>query len=64
MFKINPMRAWVVQLVKHPTLDFGSGHDLRVVRLIPKSDSMLSVEPAADSLSPSLGSSPAHFLYI
>ena len=27
--------AWVAQLVKHPTLDFGSGHDLRVVRLSP-----------------------------
>jgi len=23
---------WVAQSVKHPTLDFGSGHDLRVVR--------------------------------
>ena len=22
--------AWVAQLVKHPTLDFGSGHDLIV----------------------------------
>jgi len=25
--------TWMVQLVKHPTLDFGSSHDLRVVRL-------------------------------
>ena len=24
--------AWVAQLVKHLTLDFGSGHDLRVMR--------------------------------
>lgn len=24
--------ACVAQLAKHPTLDFGSGHDLRVVR--------------------------------
>ena len=23
--------SWVAQLVKHPTLDFGSGHDLGVV---------------------------------
>jgi len=23
--------AWVAQSVKHPTLDFGSGHDLRIV---------------------------------
>ena len=27
--------AWVTQLVKHPTLDFGSGHDLRVLRSSP-----------------------------
>ena len=24
--------AWVAPTVKHPTLDFGSGHDLRVAR--------------------------------
>ena len=23
--------TWVVQSVKHPTLEFGSGHDLRVM---------------------------------
>ena len=27
--------AWVAQLIKHLTLDFGSGHDLGVVRLSP-----------------------------
>ena len=27
--------AWVAQLVKRPTLDFGSGHDLKVVRSNP-----------------------------
>ena len=27
--------TWVVHLVRHPTLDFGSGHDLRVVRSSP-----------------------------
>ena len=27
--------AWVAQLVKHLTLDFHSGHDLRVVRSSP-----------------------------
>ena len=27
--------AWVAQWVKHPTLEFGSGHDLRVMRLSP-----------------------------
>ena len=26
---------WGAQLVKHPTLDFASGHDRRVVRLNP-----------------------------
>ena len=27
--------TWVAQVVKHPTLGLGSGHDLRVVRLSP-----------------------------
>jgi len=31
----------VAQSVKRPTLDFGSGHDLRVVRSIPVSGSTL-----------------------
>ena len=31
--------AWVAQLLKCPTLDFGSGHDLRVVKLSPISGS-------------------------
>lgn len=44
--------AWVAQLVKHPTLDFGSGHDLRVLRLSPVSGSALNGEPGWDSLSP------------
>ena len=38
--------AWVVQSVKCLTLDFGSGHDLRVVRWSPASGSMLSGESA------------------
>ena len=38
--------VWVVQLVKHPTLDFGLGHDLMVVRLSPALGSALSMEPA------------------
>ena len=29
--------AWVAQSTKCPTLDFGSGHDLRVIGLSPKS---------------------------
>ena len=47
--------AWGAPLIKRPTLDFGLGHDLMVRRL--KSYVGLradSVEPAWDSLSPSL----------
>ena len=42
----------MAQLVEHLTLDFGSGHDPRVMGSSPMSGSMLSVEPAWDSLSP------------
>ena len=38
--------AWVAQSAKCPTLNFGSGHDLRVVRSSPMSGSALGVEPA------------------
>ena len=35
--------AWVMQLVEHPTLGFGSGHDLRVLEsLSPASGSLFS----------------------
>ena len=37
--------------VKHPVLDFGSGHDLTVLRLSPTSGSEPGVEPTWDSLS-------------
>ena len=40
----------MAQLVKLPTLDFGSGHDLRVVELSPTLDSVLGIESAWDSL--------------
>ena len=50
---------WVSQLVKRPTLDFGSGHDFTVHEFKPHlglcADSM---EPAWDSLSPSLSAPP------
>ena len=36
----------MAQSVKHPTLDFGSGHDLRVVGSSPTSGSVLSAESA------------------
>ena len=38
--------AWMAQSVKCPTLDFVSGHDLRVLRLSPTVGSALDVEPA------------------
>jgi len=40
----------VVQLVKHPTLGFGSGADLGVMGSSPMSGFALSVESAGDSL--------------
>ena len=45
--------AWVAQSVEHPTLDFGSGHDL-VVRGIESHIRLCAdgAEPAWDSLSP------------
>ena len=42
--------TWVAQSVEHPTLDLGSGPDLRVE---------MSVQPAWDSLSLSLSLSPS-----
>ena len=46
--------VWVA-VIQHLTLDFGLGHDLRVVGLSPMLGSMLGVEPAWDSLSLSTG---------
>ena len=55
--------TWVVLWVKLPTLNFGSGHDLRVVGSSPTSGSGLSGESAWDSLSPSPSAlPPAHAL--
>ena len=49
--------------LKDPTLDFGSHHDVTVVRLIPTLGSILSVELAWDSLSLPLSRSlPPAFL--
>ena len=39
----------MAQLVDHPTLDFGSGHDLRVMGSSPVLGSVLSVESACPS---------------
>ena len=38
--------AWMTQSLEHPTLDFVSGHDIRVVGLSLASGSALSMEPA------------------
>ena len=38
--------ACMAQSVKHPNLDFGSGHDLRVMRLSPIWGSVLNGESA------------------
>ena len=43
--------SWVAQLVKGTTLDFGPGHDLRVLRWSPTSSSSLSRESYCPSLS-------------
>ena len=47
--KHEEMSSWgnqVAQSVKHLTPDFGSGHDLIVVRLSPMLGSVLGMEPA------------------
>ena len=44
--KSKKRSSWLAQLVKHLTLDFGSGHDLRVMRSSLASGSMLSGESA------------------
>ena len=43
--------TWVAQLVGHPPLDFGSGHDPRVVGSSPMLGSALGMEPVWDSIS-------------
>ena len=53
-FKKKSTGYLVIQSVECPTLDFGSGHDPRVVGLSLELGSMLSVEPASDSVSISL----------
>ena len=52
---------WVAQSVKHPTLDFGSGHDFTIRGFKPHIGLCAdTVEPAWDSLSlsPSLSAPP------
>ena len=53
--------AWVSQLVKHPTLDFSSDHDLTVHGIKPCAGLHAdSSEPDWDSLFPSLCLSCVH----
>ena len=59
IFKIHSQGAWVAQSVKHPTL--AQAMSLWCVGLSPESGSVLtaqSLEPALDSVSPSLCPSP------
>ena len=44
----------MAQSVKHLTFDFGSGHDLTAMGLSPMTGSMLGMELAYYSLSPSV----------
>ena len=51
---------WVPQLVKHPTLDFGSGQDLMVCEFEPLAGLCTeSTEPAWDFLFSSLPAPPS-----
>ena len=50
--------TWVAQSAQLLTLDFGSGHDLMVHEYEPVRLCTVSVEPAWDSLSPSLSVPP------
>ena len=45
LFKMLLRGTWVPQLAECPTLEFGSGHDPRVMGLSPASGSVLSLEP-------------------
>ena len=59
MYQLIPRGAWVAQWVKCLTLDLCSGHDLMVVEIEPQLGLCAdSVEPAGDSLSPSLSAPP------
>ena len=51
---------WAAQSVEQLTLDFSSGHDLTTMESSPVLGSVLSMEPASDSLSLPLPLSPTH----
>ena len=53
----------MAQLVKHLSLDFGSGHDLMVCEFKPHVEACVGTAgPAWDSLSPCLSASLSHSL--
>ena len=54
----------MAQSVKHLTLGFSSGHDLRVMRLSPVSSSVLGMESAWDSLSLPPSAPPPHSYFL
>ena len=56
---MEKMGEWVAQLVEHPTLDFGSGHDLKFMILSPMSSSVLSAWNLLGILSLSLSLCPS-----
>ena len=57
--------AWLAQLVKWPTLDFCSSHDLAVHEIKPHSRLCdESMEPVWDSPSPSLSVRPLLMLFL
>ena len=51
--------AWVAQLVKRPTLDFCSGHDLTVHGFKPRVGFVWTVQSLFGILSPSLSPPPS-----
>ena len=60
LIKIQELQGtWMAKLVKRLTLAFGSGHDLRAVRLsLHQLGSALDTKPAWGSLSPSPSAPP------
>ena len=53
--EVTRLCAWVAQSVQHPTLDLGSGHDLMISEIESHVGlCAVSVDPAWDSLLPSL----------
>ena len=58
--KLDFMSSYVAQLVKCPTLGFGSGHDLTIPEFEPHVMGLCAngIKPAWDSLSPSLSTHP------